>query len=206
MICWARSRNPQAGFRFPAHGSTDTGPAGRMNKNFSYTMLPDTITTQSAMVDSMAQSFGLSHKRCDEREPGTTRTARGQQTAQSIKILRRLHVRSCLYPLGIHCRAVQSNVWMNWQWLSDHVRCSPCNCKVSISTSPSSLGAPLRGKQDERMRGWQDSIVSRQRYDGTRCRSLEGCRTVPQRSEHLIASINEAFIPVPFPAKLCPRP
>ena len=48
-------------------------------------MLPDTITTQSAMVDSMAQSFGLSHKRCDEREPGTTRTARGQQTAQSIK-------------------------------------------------------------------------------------------------------------------------
>ena len=115
MICWTRSRNPQSGFRFPAHGSTDTGPAGRRSKNFSYAILSDTITTQSALLDSISQSFELSHKRCDEREPGTTRTARGQQTARSIKILRRLHVRSCLYPLGVFCRAVQSNLWLRGQ-------------------------------------------------------------------------------------------
>jgi hypothetical protein len=113
MICWTRSRNPQAGFRFPAHGSTDTGPAGRRSRIFSYAMLPDAITSRSAMIDCMAQSFRLFHKRCEEREPGTTRTARGQQTAQSIKILRRLHVRSCLHPLGIiRCRSVQCTVWM----------------------------------------------------------------------------------------------
>lgn len=35
---------------------------------------------RKAEIDWMSQSSELSHKRCDEREPGTTRTARGQQT------------------------------------------------------------------------------------------------------------------------------